>query len=75
MIFASDSGPLREVQMSEVDATHGMRAHIGMKAKLRKVDGIQTFHSAIRSSFMLTVYSPTALAGSGLSEVTKSLIM
>jgi len=29
------------VQMSEVEATQGMRAHIGMKAKLRKVDGIQ----------------------------------
>jgi hypothetical protein len=34
------------VQMSEVEATHGIRAHIGMKAKLRSVDGIHTFRSA-----------------------------
>lgn len=31
-----------QVQISEVEATHGMRAHIGIKAKLRKVDGIHT---------------------------------
>ena len=30
-----------QVQMSEVEATQGMRAHMGMSAKLSVVDGIQ----------------------------------
>ena len=38
------------VQMSDVEATHGMRAYIGIKAKLTRVDGTQIFHSAGRSS-------------------------
>mmetsp|Transcript_61179 Transcript_61179/g.147331 ORF Transcript_61179/g.147331 Transcript_61179/m.147331 type:complete len:327 (+) Transcript_61179:26-1006(+) len=64
------------VQMSEVEATQGMRAHIGISAKLRVVDGIQIFHKAARSSRMFPMYSLTAPTGSGPSSlVTKSLIM
>ena len=39
-----------QVHSSEVVATHGMRAHIGISAKLRNVDGTHSFHSATRSS-------------------------
>ena len=40
------------VQKSDVPATQGIRAHIGMKLKLSNIDGIQTFHMAIKSSFI-----------------------
>jgi hypothetical protein len=64
-----------QVQMSDVVATHGIRRCIGMSAKLRKVEGTQIFHSAIRSSFIFELYSSTAATGFGVSDVTKSLIM
>ena len=40
--------------------TQGMRAHMGMSAKLSVVEGIQIFHSAARSSVMLPTYCLTA---------------
>ena len=38
------------VQISEVDATNGMRNHIGLNVKLMMVEGTHTFQSATISS-------------------------
>mmetsp|Transcript_20464 Transcript_20464/g.68712 ORF Transcript_20464/g.68712 Transcript_20464/m.68712 type:complete len:316 (+) Transcript_20464:307-1254(+) len=64
-----------QVHTREVEATQGMRSHMGMKAKLRNVDGTHTFQRAIMSSCMLPTYFSMAFLGSGCGEVTASLIM
>ena len=41
---------MMQVQINDVDATHGIRRCIGMIEKLMIVDGTQSFQSAGRSS-------------------------
>ena len=59
-----------QVHKRDVVVTQGIRAHIGMKAKLRNMDGIQIFQSAIKSSLMFFLYAVIARFISGMSAFT-----
>lgn len=62
------------VHSNDTDATNGIRAYIGMKAKLTKVAGTQTFHNANISSLMLVRYSAKHRPISGSLCMTSSLV-
>jgi hypothetical protein len=63
------------VHINDVPATHGILAHMGMKAKLINVLGTQTFHKAAKSSFIFSLYVVILCFRSGLSLMTNSLVL